>query len=142
MARTGMIARGLRASRRMSRGSVSTVYVLAKTTGADSLTSIGSTEAANVRSADGTITLTICEDSTLTVTAMERAAAFALASPADETFRIFRRTEAVMPIGAADRTWSFTVSPTGVVFSLGSYFLLEAGDQIAMEDSGLIQLEA
>ena len=142
MARTGMIARGLRASRRMSRGSVSTVYVLAKTTGADSLTSIGSTEAANVRSADGTITLTICEDSTLTVTAMERAAAFALASPADETFRIFRRTEAVMPIGAADRTWSFTVTPTGVVFSLGNYFLLEAGDQIAMEDSGLIQLEA
>lgn len=143
MARTGMIARGLRASRRMSRGSVSTVYVLAKTTGADSLTSIGSTEAANVRSADGTITLTICEDSTLTVTAMERAAAFALASPADETFRIFRRTEAVMPIGAADRTWSFTVTPTGVVFSLGNYFLLESGvDQIAMEDSGLILQEA
>lgn len=143
MARTGMIARGLRASRRMSRGSVSTVYVLTKTTGADSLTSIGSTEAANVRSADGTITLTICEDSTLTVTAMERAAAFALASPADETFRIFRRTEAVMPIGAADRTWSFTVTPTGVVFSLGNYFLLESGvDQIAMEDSGLILQEA
>lgn len=143
MARTGMIARGLRASRRMSRGSVSTVYVLAKTSGADSLTSIGSTEAANVRSADGTITLTICEDSTLTVTAMERAAAFALASPADETFRIFRRTEAVMPIGAADRTWSFTVSPTGVVFSLGNYFLLESGvDRIAMEDGGLILQEA
>lgn len=122
MARTGMIARGLRASRRMSRGSVSTVYVLAKTTGADSLTSIGSTEAANVRSADGTITLTICEDSTLTVTAMERAAAFALASPADETFRIFRRTEAVMPIGAADRTWSFTVSPTGATFAAAGEF--------------------
>ena len=122
MARTGMIARGLRASRRMSRGSVSTVYVLAKTTGADSLTSLGSTEAAGINSADGTITLTICEDSTLTVTAMERAAAFALASPADESFKVFRRVEGSQPIGAADRTWSFTIAPTGVAFSVNGAF--------------------
>lgn len=143
MARTGMIARGLRAMHRMSRGD-STVYVLAKTTGADSHTSLGSTENAYIVTNDGTTTLQLTEDATVTPNVMERAAAFALSSPADGTYRIWRRIEtATPPIGAASRAWSFTIAPTGVVFSLGNYFLLEAGvDQIAMEDSGLILTEA
>lgn len=143
--RTGMRARGLRGVRRMRHGATSTVYVLVKTTGGDSLSSVGSTESAGITSTDaGEIVLTICEDSALTVTQMERAAAFAIASPADETLRVWRQTAKVMPVGAADRTWSFTVSPTGVVFTPSSYFLLESGapDQIAMEDSGLVVLEA
>lgn len=109
----------------MSRGPNSTVYVLAKSAGADTHTSLGSTNAANVATADegGTITLQICEDSTLTVTAMERAAAFALASPADEaTFRIFRKTGSVMPHGAVSRVWSFTVEPTGQTFAVNAAF--------------------
>lgn len=123
MARTGMRARGLRGVRRMRHGPTSTVYVLVKTTGADSLSSVGSTESAGITSTDaGEIVLTICEDSALTVTQMERAAAFALASPTDETFRIFRKTESVMPIGANDRTWSFTVSPTGATFAAAGEF--------------------
>lgn len=143
MARTGMIARGLRAMHRMSRGD-STVYVLAKTTGADTLTSLGSTEDAYLETADGTTTLHLTEDATVTPNVMERAAAFALASTNDGTFRVWRRTETATPaVGQLGRAWSFTIAPTGVVFSLGNYFLLEAGvDQIAMEDSGLILTEA
>ena len=131
MARTGMIARGLRGVRRMAHGPTSTVYVLAKTTGADSLTSLGSTEAAGIAASEGTVTLTLVEDGTLTATALERAAAFAIASPADETFRVWRRTEAVMPIGAASRAWSFTIFPTGVVFSVNGEFTYTFPFQLA-----------
>lgn len=143
MARTGMIARGLRAVHRMSHGD-STVYVLAKTVGLDTLTSLGSTESAYVTSEDGTTTLMLTEDSTVTPNVMQRAAAFALASADDGTYRVWRRTETATPaVGQMSRVWSFTIAPTGVVFSLGNYFLLEAGvDQIAMEDSGLILTEA
>lgn len=119
MARTGMIARGLKGLRRMSRGPDSTVYVLVKTTGADTHTSIGSTESANVVNADGAVTLTLVEDATLTEAALTRAAAFALASPADESFKVWRKEAAVVPMGALDRSWSFTIAPTGVPFSLG-----------------------
>jgi hypothetical protein len=131
MARTGMIARGLRGVRRMARGADSTVYVLVKTTGADSLTSVGSTEAANIVIGDGSVTLTLCEDATLDETAMARAAAFALSSPADGTFKVWRRTEVNQAVGSADRSWSFTIAPTGVVFSVSGAFTYTFPFQLA-----------
>ncbi len=140
-----MIARGLRAVRRMAMGATSSVYVLAKATG-DSLDRLGSTDSAHQTQdeATGNLTLRIAEDAVLDETAMIRAAAFALASESDGSFTIYRRIEdASPPLGDADRTWSFTVAPTGVVFVPASYFLLESGaDQIAMETSGLVLLEA
>ena len=144
MARTGMIARGLRAARRMSRGSVSTVYVLTKTTGADTHTSVASTESAHVvRNEDGTAVLRLTEDALLTVSTLRRAAAFAISSGVSG-FKVWRKTgDAVPAYGQAARDWSFQIAPTGVVFTAPGYFELEASlDQIAMEDSGLIQLEA
>ena len=144
MARTGMIARGLRAARRMSRGSVSTVYVLTKTTGADTHTSVASTESTHVvRNEDGTAVLRLTEDALLTVSTLRRAAAFAISSGVSG-FKVWRKTgDAVPAYGQAARDWSFQIAPTGVVFTAPGYFELEASlDQIAMEDSGLIQLEA
>ena len=74
MPRTGMIARGLRAVRRMAMGAVSEVYVLAKATGTDTLEEIGSTSAAGQSRAesDGTLTLRVAEDATLTEALLAR----------------------------------------------------------------------
>jgi len=126
MARTGMIARGLRASRRMSRGSVSTVYVLTKTTGADTHTSVASTESARVvRNEDGTAVLRLTEDALLTVSTLRRAAAFAISSGVSG-FKVWRKTgDAVPAYGQAARDWSFQIAPTGVVFTIGVPRLLE-----------------
>ena len=122
MPRTGMIARGLRAVRRMTMGATSAVYVLAKATGSDTHERLGVTDSAHQvqDEATGNLTLQVSEDATLDETAMMRAAAFALASESDGSFTIYRRIEeAQPPLGDADRTWTFTVAPTGVVFTLG-----------------------
>lgn len=106
----------------MARGATSTVYVLAKAAGSDTHERLGSTDAAHQTQVDdsGNLTLQIVEDATLDETAMMRAAAFALASESDGSFTIYRRIEnASPPLGLDDRTWSFMVSPTGVVFTLG-----------------------
>lgn len=126
MARTGMIARGLRAARRMSRGSVSTVYVLTKTTGADTHTSVASTESARVvRNEDGTAVLRLTEDALLTVSTLRRAAAFAISSGVSG-FKVWRKTGDARPAyGQAARDWSFQIAPTGVVFTIGVPRLLE-----------------
>lgn len=116
--RTGMIARGLRAVRRMAVGSVSRVYLLTKDATTDTLATLGSTDAAHQVGADeGQLTLVIAEDAVLDETAMARAAAFGLASEADGSWTVYRRIgEAVPPIGPGARVWSFNVAPTGVTF--------------------------
>ena len=126
MARTGMIARGLRAARRMSRGSVSTVYVLTKTTGADTHTSVASTESTHVvRNEDGPAVLRLTEDALLTVSTLRRAAAFAISSGVSG-FKVWRKTgDAVPAYGQAARDWSFQIAPTGVAFTIGVPRLLE-----------------
>lgn len=145
MARTGMLARGLRAVRRMARGADSTVYVLVKTTGADSLTSVGSTADAHVeRRDDGTATLRLTEDSTLTATVLRRAAGFAIAS-STSGYRIWRRMgEARQAYGEAARDWLYQIGPTGEVFTAPGFFGLEDGSGVfALEDgSGYVGLEA
>lgn len=124
MPRTGMIARGLRAVRRMAMGAVSEVYVLAKASG-DTLEEIGSTAAAGQSraEADGTLTLRVAEDAALTEAMLARAAAFALASESDGTWTIYRRiADAQPPLGDADRTWTFNVAPTGVTYDVNNAF--------------------
>lgn len=143
MARTGMIARGLRASRRMSRGSVSTVYVLAKASGADTHTSVASTEDAHVvRNEDGTAVLRLTEDSLLTVSTLRRAAAFAISSGASG-FKVWRKTgEATPAYGQAARDWSFQIAPTGVTFTIGVPRLLEDGTARLLETGAARRLDS
>lgn len=144
MARTGMIALGLRARRRMSMGAVSEVYVLAKTTGSDTLRSIGSTSSASQSRAedDGSLVLQICEDATLDETAMTRAAAFALASESDGTWTVYRRLgESSPPLGESDRTWTFNVAPTGVAYVIGNFLALSNGTDLLLLANGSDQLE-
>lgn len=134
MPRTGMIARGLRAVRRMAMGAVSEVYVLAKATGTDTLEEIGSTAAAGQSraEADGSLVLRVAEDSTLTEAMLARAAAFALASESDGTWTIYRRiADAQPPLGDADRTWTFNVAPTGVPYDVNNAFTYTFPFQLA-----------
>lgn len=107
--------------RRMGVGPDSTVYVLAKTTGADSHTSLGSTSASNTVSEDGSVTLMLTEDDSLTATEMTRAAAVAIASAADESFLVWRVTGKTPPIGAHGRSWSFEIQATGVIYPTGGF---------------------
>jgi len=139
-----MIARGLRAVRRMAKGAVAEVYVLVKSTGVDELESIGSTSAASQSQADegGALVLRICEDATLDETAMTRAAAFALASESDGTWTIYRRQgESMPPLGDADRTWTFNVAPTGVTYVIGNFLALANGTDLLLLANGADRLE-
>lgn len=143
MARTGMMARGLKASRRMARGPDSTVYVLVKSTGLDALEEAASTSDSHVtRNDDGTAVLHITEDSTVTVTALRRAAAFAIASGVSG-YRIWRRLSESQPAyGEASRVWSFGIAPTGQTFTLAVERLLETGDGRFLEDGTARRLDA
>ena len=128
MARTGMMARGLRASRRMARGADSTVYVLVKSTGLDALEDAATVSDSHVtRNDDGTAVLHITEDATATATILRRAAAFAIAS-GTSGYRIWRRLSESQPAyGEAARVWSFAIAPTGQAFTLAVERLLETG---------------
>ena len=144
MPRTGMIARGLRAVRRMAMGAVSEVYVLAKATGTDTLEEIGSTSAAvqSRAESDGTLTLRVAEDAALTEALLARAAAFALASESDGTLTIYRRiADAQPPLGDADRTWTFNVAPTGVAYIVGNFLALVNGTDLLLLANGSDRLE-